>query len=326
MSFTQSGWFGLTPLFDPARGVTIVEPPGEGPGWWVGAPGVIYDDEAKRFWLYYRVRKPREYGRGVECRITQSTDGVRFEEVWRATQGQFASPSIEKGYPMRTPEGRFRLYVSYVDGNDGKWRIDVMDADSPEGLRPEDRWRVFTADDVRVAGVKDPVVLVMGRLYYMLVSYAPNPEVMTAEDAERMHATADVYNTGITKSCTALATSEDGLHFTWRGEVFGPGSGWDAYCGRLGAVLWTPPVFSVFYDGSASVEENYEEKTGLAISFDLVHYERASQSGPLLTSPHASGSLRYVDAVQFSDEVLYYYEYARADGSHELRMNRVRLP
>jgi hypothetical protein len=325
MSATQQGWFGASPLFDPRKGITVTEPPGEGPGWWAGAPSALYDRDARRFYLYYRLRKPRQFGRGVACYVAQSRDGVRFDTIWSATQQEFDSPSIEKGYLAKAPDGRWRLYVSFVDGATGKWRIDALDAGSPHGFDPASRRKAFAPDDLGVAGVKDPVVARVGGLYYMLVSYAPNPEAMAPGDAERMHATADVYNTGITKSCTALATSEDGLDFAWRGEVFGPGTGWDAYCGRLGAVLWTPPVFSVFYDGSASVAENYEEKTGLAVSFDLVCYERVSLSGPILTSPHASGSLRYIDAVQFDDVAFCYYEYARPDGSHELRMNRVPL-
>lgn len=47
--------------------------------------------------------------------------------------------------------------------------------------------------------------------------------------------------------------------------------------------------------------------------------------GPILVSPHGSGSLRYMDAVPFEDRILYYYEYARPDGSHELRVNTAPL-
>lgn len=134
----------------------------------------------------------------------------------------------------------------------------------------------------------------------------------------------DIFNTGLTKSSTALATSVDGLHFTWHEEVFPPSlEGWDAYAARIGSLLWTPPVFTAFYDGSAGVTENYEERTGLAFTFDLRHYERVTPAGPILTSPHASGSLRYVDAIVVDGVIYYYYEYARADGAHELRLNRV---
>ena len=38
---------GLAPLFDPTQGVTVIEPPGSGPGWWSGAPGALYDDETR---------------------------------------------------------------------------------------------------------------------------------------------------------------------------------------------------------------------------------------------------------------------------------------
>jgi hypothetical protein len=291
----------------------------------VGAPSALYDDESESFYLYYRIRVPFAEGRGVECRVARSRDGVSFTDVWQAEKDAFDSPSVEKACLLKTPEGTWRLYLSFVDGADGRWRVDVMEAPAPDAFDPSARQKVFTAADVGVEGVKDPVVLLIGHMYHMLLSYAPSPEAASAEQSARMHATADVYNTGITRSCTALATSTDGLQFQWRGEVFGPGESWDAYCGRLGGVVYIPPVFTVFYDGSASVDENYEEKTGLAMSPDLRHFERLSATAPMLTSPHASSSLRYVDVVQFSDRVCYYYEYARPDGSHELRLSRARL-
>lgn len=43
---------------------------------------------------------------------------------------------------------------------------------------------------------------------------------------------------------------------------------------------------------------------------------------PLLTSPHGTGALRYMGVALVGDEVLYYYEYARADRAHEIRMSR----
>ena len=44
--------------FDPEEGTVIFEPPGEGPGYWVGAPGVTYDVRLGRFYMVYRLRKP----------------------------------------------------------------------------------------------------------------------------------------------------------------------------------------------------------------------------------------------------------------------------
>jgi hypothetical protein len=41
-------------------------------------------------------------------------------------------------------------------------------------------------------------------------------------------------------------------------------------------------------------------------------------------SPHATGSLRYLDALDLRERKrLLYYEYARPDGSHELRLSRL---
>jgi hypothetical protein len=81
-------WFVPVVHFDPAEGVTVVEPPGSGPGYWAGAASVLYDcptcaeapsprastsaaggatvpgcpppDGRGTFSLYYRLRRPRE--------------------------------------------------------------------------------------------------------------------------------------------------------------------------------------------------------------------------------------------------------------------------
>ena len=38
MSRVSKRWFGVVPLFDPAEGITVLEPLNSGVGWWVGAP------------------------------------------------------------------------------------------------------------------------------------------------------------------------------------------------------------------------------------------------------------------------------------------------
>jgi len=101
-----------------------------------------------------------------------------------------------------------------------------------------------------------------------------------------------------------------------------PESGWNAYATRVSCVLYNPPIFNVFYDGGATVGENYEEKTGIAITFDLMNYHDVSAQAPILVSPHSSGSLRYMDVIRLNEYVYCYYEYARPDGSHELRVNK----
>jgi len=246
------------PLFDPREGMTVAEPLGSGPGWWAGAPSITYDQAQSRYLLYYRLRKPRELGRGAECRIAASTDGVHFETVWSMTKEQLGTVSMEKACLLRCLDGLWRLYISYVDPVDSKWRTDVLEAATPEHFSPEVRRTVFTAQQIGAEGVKDPWVCIVGRMYYMLLSYAPTPQALKEADRQRMHATGDVYNTGITKSVTGLATSTDGVAFEWRGMIMDVGKGWDKYCSRLSSFIYRPPVFVGFYDGSTSVEENYE--------------------------------------------------------------------
>jgi hypothetical protein len=177
---------------------------------------------------------------------------------------------------------------------------------------------------VGVQGVKDPWVMNVNGLYYMLISYAMTLEDLDESQREEMHASADIYKTGLTLSSSALAVSGDGLTFDWQGDVFAPRpGGWDAYAARLGCLVPVQEGWVGYYDGGASVEENYEERTGLVQTWDLRHFYRVSTTGPSLVSPEGSGCLRYIDAVVFADVIYFYYEYAREDGSHELRLKRV---
>ena len=78
--------------------------------------------------------------------------------------------------------------------------------------------------------------------------------------------------------------------------------------------------YLAFYDGSASHLENYEEKTGLAVSTDLQHWQALTPDGPKFTSPHTSTSLRYIDAKLVNGQWHLFYEFARPDGAHDMRM------
>ena len=321
MTIEHNRYFGIPPLFDPKDGITIFDSPGEGAGYWIGAPGVIYDDEKGKFFIYYRRRKPRELGRGYECGIAESIDGINFKQIWVASKDSFGSISVERAAIVKTLEGKYRLYIGYVAPEDNKWKIDMVEADSPENFNPDTKKLVLAPEDCGVEGVKDPYIMIIGGLYYMLVSYAPTPEVVKDNS---LHATADIFNTGKTSSNTGLALSSNGINWRWIGDVMSPPeSGWNAYATRITCMLYNPPVFNVFYDGGATVGENYEEKTGLAVTFDLMSYHNVSDQTPILVSPNASGSLRYMDVVKPGGHIYYYYEYARLDGSHELRVNKV---
>jgi hypothetical protein len=72
------------------------------------------------------------------------------------------------------------------------------------------------------------------------------------------------------------------------------------------------------YDGRASAEENWEERTGLARATGTGF--TAAPDGPLLQSPHPPHGLRYADAVVLpGGSTRWFYEATRPDGAHELR-------
>jgi hypothetical protein len=333
---------GAAPLFRPQAGDVVLAPEAPGSGYWVGAPSVLWDAPAGCWWLTYRRRRPRGVNpdgrgdRGYVARIARSTDGLRFEDVWEVEQRAWSTPSMERFSLALAGDGGYVLYVSYVDPQDNRWRIDLLQAARPEQLDARRRQPVFTAGGLpasgpgageSVEGVKDPVVFRAGDTWYMLVSYAaarPRPEA----EHRRLHETADVYNTGLATAPTALATSGDGFHWAWQGQVLpvGAAGAWDAYQARLTSVVPGGPLWLGFYDGAASERENYEERCGLVVSRDLRAWTRLTPAGPALTAPHGSGSVRYVDAVRTGDALVCYYEYARPDGAHELRRAAVALP
>jgi hypothetical protein len=342
--------FGIAPLFDPAEGMLVRAPLSGGPGWWAGAPGATYDAETGTFYLVYRLRQPRELGRGMEARIAASDNGIAFQDIWALPKTSLDALSVERCSLVRGLDGRWRLYLGYVSAEDRRWRISLLEADEPDQFDLNGLMSVLRAPEIGAEGVKDPNVFLIGRMSYMLFSYATSEPDLSPQAQEARHADGDIYNTGLTRSRTGAAISGDGRHFQWIGDVspssaqpfYNPaqpaGSAlearyesaapalqpWDAYCRRITALL---PLdvggFLAFYDGGSSVSENYEEQTGLAMTFDLRTYHTLTPGEAALRSPFASGSLRYVDVLPVGHELFYYYEIARADGSHELRVNVV---
>jgi hypothetical protein len=225
------------------------------------------------------------------------------------------TPSIERAALVSLPGGGWRLYVSYVDPADSRWRIDLIEASDPADFDPERRSKALAPEDVGGEAVKDPVVARIGGIWHMWASYLPRPNRPVAD----LHHSADAYTKGVTLSLTGYATSIDGLKWEWHGTALaGRESRWDAYCARITSVLLDGPVPIAFYDGNASVEENYEERTGLAFGTGLGSFAGAGNA-PISTSPYASGSLRYVSVVPIAEGYRLYYEAARPDGAHELR-------
>jgi hypothetical protein len=292
------------PRFDPEAGVTVLEPHAPGQGNWVGCASVLWDPARESVLMTYRQRrrKGEPDDRGYRCAVAESTDGVRFRDIWSVEKTALGSTSMERFNLQRDPDGRYLLYLSYEHPEDGRWRIEVIEASAPDAFDLARRVTVLTPTGTGTAAVKDPYVVRDGSECLMLVS---------------------TFLTDAGPAPTFLATSDDGIRFRWEGELLAVGTGWDRYQARLSSVLATPSGYVGFYDGAAGPEEDTEERLGIAVSPDLRRWERLSTAEPWLVSPHATGSLRYVDALERHGEWWLYSEYARPDGSHELRLNRV---
>jgi len=295
------------------------EPVGKGSGYWVGAPTVFHDPRDHVTYLTYRIRRPRGVSpdRGGEARIARAQSRDVFEDVFSLLKDEIGTASIERCYIHHARDGVWRYFISHVDPSDGRWCVSVIKAKSIPELDARTLQPLFRARQLGVEGVKDPWVMEMNACYYMFLSVA----LPTPDTSEQSHATLDIYNTGECISASALATSDDLETWTWEGVVFQPSTcGWDAYCRRINSVIPFAGRFLAFYDGSASHHENYEEKTGLAVSNDLRVWHTLTPNGPLFTSPYSSGSLRYIDGQWRDGKLELFFEFAREDGSHDLRV------
>ena len=109
---------------------------------------------------------------------------------------------------------------------------------------------------------------------------------------------------------TRCATSDDGLTWTWGTiALAGRASTWDARGARITAVLNDGRAS---YDGRASKDENFSERTGLA-ALTTAGGWWPSGDGPV-------SNARYLDVVPLpGGGYRIYYEAPLPDGSHELR-------
>jgi len=314
------------PWLDPGRGLVGREPERAEPGYWAGCPGICYEPGRQRFLLSYRQRRPRGTApdRGWRCALAVSSDGVVFDDIWEIGKDELDTASMERFSLLPAPGGGYRLYICYVDPADSRWRIDVLEAADPAGFAPQSARPALTAAGTGTEGVKDPYALRVGPVTYLFASFAAAGPY-TAEDRQRAHRTGDICSTGMTTHPTGLATSPEGAGFCWHGPVLRVGDSWDAYQARLTCVLPIGAGYLGFYDGSASARENSEERCGVAVSGDMWHWRRLTTQRPWIASAHGSGAVRYLDAVVVDRHWWIYYEMARADGAHDLRLQRVRL-
>ena len=101
----------------------VVEPEQAGPGSWAGAPSAVAADGA--VFLAYRLRRPVGQGRGYANVVARSSDGIAFTVVAEIGKDRFGAESLERPALVRTPEGRWRLYVSAATPGTKHWRVDL---------------------------------------------------------------------------------------------------------------------------------------------------------------------------------------------------------
>ncbi|GGN62802.1 hypothetical protein GCM10010112_21380 [Actinoplanes lobatus] len=281
----------------------VVEPPGTEPGAWSGAPSTVLADSY--VYLAYRLRLPIGAGRGVANVVARSADGLHFTVVAEIGKDRFGAESLERPALVRTPEGRWRLYVSAATPGTKHWRVDLLEADTPEGLATAPARTVLAGDET--AGVKDPVLHHDEHGWHLWASVHP---LESWADADRM--------------TTEYATSPDGVHWTWvRNALAGRPGEWDARGVRVSSVVVVGDEITVAYDGRATAGENWEERTGVARGrrlADGTFGQLTAEDRPPVGSPHEPYGLRYLSLVALPDgRQRLYYEATRADGAHDLR-------
>lgn len=277
------------------RHATVAVPaPGSGPQSWAGAPSAALDDDGAVL-LAYRARRLTADGPVDHNAVARAADGEHFETVVELDRHRWGAVMVERPALVRRPGGGWRLYVSCATPESKHWWVGALDADDLTGLADAEVRHVFDGD--AETAVKDPVVRFDGERWHAWLCChlldRPGHE-------DRMN--------------TAYATSADGLTWDWRGTVLtGTAGRWDARGARLTCVL---PDGRAAYDGRANAEENWFERTGIAVQ---------GPDGTFTAEPaEPVADLRYLEVLTLPDGGRrLYYEARLDDESHELRSELV---
>jgi len=228
--------------------------------------------------------------------IARSDDGETLTTVAQLGKDRFGAESLERPALVRTDTG-WAIFVSCATPHSKHWRIDALFAPTPEALPEADAGTIWPGDEH--TGVKDPVIRRAPDGWHAWLCCHPLDE---PGEEDRMS--------------TAYATSPNGVEWRSHGTVLtGRRGHWDARGARVTSVLADGRAA---YDGRATKEENFSERTGLAVPCGE-HRLRAG-GGPL-------AAVRYLDVVPLrGGGHRLFYEAPLPDGSHELRTELVTGP
>lgn len=283
----------------PGTSEVAIPAPGEGPGYWAGAPSAAVGDDG--IYLAYRLRRPVGAGRGYGITVARSDDGVHFSPLAEVSREQVHAESLERPSLVRSPAGRWRLYLSCATPGTKHWRVELLEADHPSRFDAGQSLVVLPGD--AKTGVKDPVIRHRDGTWQCWACCHP---LADPDEADQM--------------VTDYATSIDGMEWTWHGTALAGRPGyWDARGTRVSAVCEQDGGIVAFYDGRATSAENYEERTGVATGTEPAALA-ALGARPAAESPYRGGGLRYLTLLELpGGGYRLYYELTRADGAHELR-------
>lgn len=292
----------------PAESTLVIPAPGEGLGNWSGAPSAEKDRDGKIL-LAYRQRSLAD--RGGEVRIVQSSNGIRFDDdpVFRVTKEEMNAESLERPKLVRTKDGRWRLYLSCATGDTKHWRVEMLEAESPDRFDPASRVVVMSAD-LHDAALKDPVIEQLpDGTWQSLVTSHPLED---PDQTDRMS--------------TLFGTSPDGIRWEWAAKpALAPepdtwySRGVRATNIQRVPVLGGTAVLAVMFDGRDDAASNFRERTGLAVGRSLDSLRISKEVGPI-GSPRGDGALRYVEALSTDDgREHYFYEISDGTRAHQIR-------
>jgi hypothetical protein len=248
--------------------------------------------------LAYRLRDAERRGYAVE--VARSADGVRFETLLCISKEQMDCESLERPALTLTANGSWRLYLSCATIGTKHWRIELLEAPTPDAFDPA-LSRVVLPGDSELA-VKDPVIVEQAGRWHLWASVHPLDD---PDQTDRMR--------------TDYATSPDGLTWTWHGTALAPRPGqWDARGARVTAVRLTDDGVLAYYDGRATAEQNCEERTGLAQGAGPGALEPLGTAW-VAESSYPGYGLRYLTVLDLGDgHERLYYELTNDKGSHDL--------